>query len=201
MALTLITPPTVEPISLEEAKAHLRVIDSDDDAMIEIYIRAAREYMEGPYGFLGRALVTQTWQLTLDAFPDNEIKIPLPPLQSISNVYYDDADGDETTLSPDDYYVDSASEPGWIVPVAEWPTTLDAINAVRINFVAGYAPDTGQSPTDYTANIPFNIKAALLLMIGNMYEHREENSETSLSRLPMGVDALLRQFKIHLSMQ
>jgi uncharacterized phiE125 gp8 family phage protein len=203
MALTLVTAPIVEPISLEEAKAHLRVDHTDDDAMIEIYIRAAREYVEGPYGFLGRALVTQTWRLTLDEFPDNEIKIPLPPLQSITNLYYDDPDGNEQIVSPTDYFVDTASEPGWIIPIAsaDWPTPIDAINSVRIDFVAGYAPDTGQSPIDYTANIPFNIKAALLLTMANLYEHREENATTSFSSLPMGVDMLLRQFKIHLSMQ
>jgi uncharacterized phiE125 gp8 family phage protein len=94
MALTLITPPTVQPISLVEAKQHLRVVDNDDDDIIQLYIQAATEYVDGPYGFLGRALVTQVWQLTLDSFSAaHEIKIPLPPLQGIISIEYDDPSG------------------------------------------------------------------------------------------------------------
>jgi uncharacterized phiE125 gp8 family phage protein len=202
-AYTLITPPPVEPISLAEAKAHLRVDHTDDDAMIEIYIRAAREYVEGPYGFLGRALVTQTWRLTLDEFPDNEIQILLPPLQSVVNIYYDDSAGNEQTIDSDLYYVDTVSQPGWVVPIASasWPTPLDAINAVRIDFVAGYPVDTGASPPDYTVNIPFNIKAGMLLMIGNMFENRNDNIVgMAATPLPNGAEFLFRPHRIQLPM-
>ena len=121
--------------------------------MIQLYIQAARSYVDAEDGFLGRGLVTQTWLLTLDEFPTDEIKIPMPPLQSIVNIAYDDPGGNSTTVSADDYYVDVAKEPGWIVPITAWPTPLDAINAVRIQFVAGYAPNE-DSPADLTANIP-----------------------------------------------
>ena len=172
--------------------------------MIAVYIRAAREYVEGKYGFLGRALVQQTWLLTIDEFPDDEIKIPLPPLQGVNAVRYDDSAGNEQTVSPDDYYVDTASEPGWVVrnTSASWPTPLDAINAVRVEFIAGYAPDTGSSPVDYTANIPFNIKAAMLLMIADLMDRRNENFETSLAPNTghAGADRLLRRHKIDKSM-
>ena len=201
MALTLITAPAVEPISLAEAKAHLRVSHSNDDTLIEIYIRAIREYLEGPYGFLGRALVTQSWRLTLDEFPDNEIKIPLPPLQSITNIYYDDADGVEQTVNTDDYYVDTVSEPGWVVPVSSWPTPLASINTVRIDFVAGY-PATADSPPDLAGNVPFNIKAGMLLLIGNLMEHREENivGNFAIAALPFGADVMLRRHKFDKSL-
>ena len=200
MALTLITAPTVEPISLSLAKAQLRVSHSNDDDLIEFYIRAAREYCDGPSGFLGRALVTQTWRLTLDEFPDNEIKIPLPPLQSVSSVVYDDSAGNEQTIDQDSYFVDSASEPGWIVPVDTWPTPLESINVVRIDFVAGYAPDNSGSPIDYTANIPANVRQAMMLLIGNWMEHREANITDTINQIPFGVDILLRRHKIDKSM-
>jgi uncharacterized phiE125 gp8 family phage protein len=202
MGLTLITAPTIEPISLTEAKAHLRVTHTDDDTMIGLLIRAARQWIEGPYGFLGRALVQQTWRLTLDEFPaTGDIKIPLPPLRSVVSVLYDDSGGVEQLLPPTSYFVDTASDPGWLVKVtnATWPTTLDAINTVRIDFIAGYAP-TADSPPDLTANIPFNIKAALLLVLGNLYENREATVATTIDTLPLGVDPLLRQFKVHISM-
>jgi uncharacterized phiE125 gp8 family phage protein len=201
MALTLVTAPAVEPISLTEAKAHLRVSHSNDDTLISMYIRAAREYVEGEHGFLGRALVTQTWRLTLDEFPTNEIKIPLPPLQSVVNVYYDDSDGNEQTVDSDLYYVDTASEPGWVVPVAIWPTPLDAINAVRIDFIAGYLPTT-DSPPDLAGNVPFNIKAAMLLMIADWMENREETSSEPVNSniFHSGADRLLRRHKIDKSM-
>jgi len=201
MALQRTIEPTVEPISLEEAKLHLHVTHSDEDSLIAIYIRAAREWTEGPSGFLGRALVTQTWRLTLDSFPTAEIKIPLPPLQSVVGVYYDDPSGVEQTISPDDYYVDNQSEPGWVLPVVSWPTPLNAINAVRVDYVAGYGA-TADSPPSLTGKIPFNIKAAMLLIIGHLHENRAQNIVgQAVGELPMGVDYLLRQYKIHLSMQ
>src|SRR5262245_43660746 len=122
MAIHLITAPTVEPISLEQAKAHLRVDHSDDDAIISTYIKAARYAVDGKDGYLGRALVTQTWELVIDQFPANEIKIPLPPLQTVNSVNYDNSDGFGQLVAADQYYVDNVSEPGWIVPVSSgWP--------------------------------------------------------------------------------
>jgi uncharacterized phiE125 gp8 family phage protein len=201
MALKLITAPTVEPISLTEAKEHLRISHSDEDNIISLYIRAARQYVEGPYGYLGRALVTQTWDLILDEFPDNEIKIPLPPLQAVSSVNYFDATGTELTVSTDDYYVDTASDPGWIVPVDSWPTgVLDAVNSVRIRFVAGY-PVTADSPPSLTGNIPFNIRAGMLLLIGNLFENREENvAGVVVNKLPFGAQMLFRSHRVLLGM-
>jgi len=186
---------------LTEVKRHLNVTTTDKDAMISLYLQAATDYVDGEWGFLGRALVTQTWRLTIDEFPTAEIKIPLPPLQSVTSVKYDDPDGVEQTVASTDYYVDSASEPGWVVPVANvsWPTPLDAVNAVRIEFVAGYDPSS-DSPPDLTANIPFNIKAGILLLTANMFEFRQENVEQAMASLPFGADRLLRRHKIDKSM-
>ncbi len=201
MALRLITAPTVEPISLVEAKAHLRVDHSDDNTLIGAYIQASRSYVDGKDGFLGRALVTQTWELVLDEFPDAEIKIPLPPLQEIVSIKYDDTAGVEQILDPAGYSVDDISEPGWVVPVtAGWPTPIDAINAVRIRFIAGYAPNA-DSPPDLTANVPGSIKAAMLLHIGSFYAHRESIvvGQTAVL-LPWASEQLLRPYRVQLGM-
>lgn len=199
MGLIQISLPTFEPVSLVEAKAHLRVTFSDDDNVITAFIAAARMNVEG---WLGRALVDQTWDLYLDSFPTDTFKgiqIPLPPLLEVISVKYDDGGGVEQTVSPTAYYVDKASQPGWIVPVgvgASWPTPIDAINSVRIRFRAGYI--TNNSPPE---QIPFDIKAGMLLTVGSMYEHRESQVVgTIANKLPFGVEQLLRRHRVLLGM-
>src|SRR5262245_38074134 len=158
--LKLITPPTTWPITLAEAKQHLRVDHDDEDEEIQWAIEGATEYIDGKEGYLGRALMVQTWELTLDAFPIREIKIPLPPLIDVVNVFYDDAGGIATILDPAGYSVDNVSEPGWIVPVGSWPTPFDGINSVRIRYRAGYV-DNSVSPA--VGRLPSDIRSALLL--------------------------------------
>lgn len=197
-ALRLITAPTVQPLTLEETKRHLRVDHSDEDDLISIYIEAATSYVDGEYGFLGRALVEQTWELVIDKFPENEIKIPLPPLQSVVTIEYDDVDGSPQTLSTAEYTVDTALEPGWVVPptLGIWPTVFDGINSVRIRFVAGY-PTTTDSPPDPRGNIPRAIRQAMLLHVGSMYQQREDVViGVSVTRMPFAAESLLRPFRV-----
>lgn len=200
MAIRLITPPAAAPITLTEAKTHLRVDHSADDALISGLILASTGYCEK---FTARAFVTQTWELVLDEFPSNEILIPLPPLQSVTSVKYDDANGFEQTVSSLEYTVDDVSEPGWVVPsTAGWPTALfEGINAVRIRFVAGFAPGT-DSPVDLAANVPQSIKAAILLHIGQLYDQREDIVVgTIVNKVPTGgIEHLLRQYRVALGM-
>ena len=197
-ALVRLVAPTVTPLSLTEVKEHLRVDGTDQDAVIQMYLDAATDYVDGEWGFLGRALVTQTWRLTIDTFPCAEIKIPLPPLQSISSVGYFDSAGDFQTMVEDtDYFVDDQSEPAWITPMTSWPTTLDAINSVRIDFVAGYPADSS-SPPSLTANIPAKAKQAILLLITDWMEHRQNVMTETVNGLPFGTQALLTKLKIDL---
>src|SRR5262245_27078595 len=203
MALRLITAPTVEPISLAEAKEHCNVDHDSDDALLTTYIKAARAIVDGKDGYLGRALVTQTWELVIDAFPTNEIKIPLPPLQSVASVSYFDPEGFGQLLPSNQYYVDTVSEPGWVVPVSSgWPTgVLDAINAVTIQFTAGYLPPTPHSPPNLTVAIPDDIRAAMLLYIGMLYADREMIVVgTNAIPLPNASEILLRRYRVQLGM-
>ncbi len=203
MALTLITAPTVSPISLQQAKDHLRISHSDDDDKVQLCIDAATAYVDGEDGFLGRCLVAQTWQLTIDTFPEAEIKIPLPPLQSIVDIIYDNPDGDATTVASTDYYVDVASEAAWVTPILgfTWPTTLDAINTVRVKFIAGY-PATTDSPPDLAGNVPADIKAGMLLMIGSMFENRQDEFMDNMEKFPFPFAShyLFRKYRIQLGM-
>lgn len=188
MALQRIAAPAAEPVSLAEAKVHLRVIHDAEDASISRMIRAAREHLDGRDGILGRALVTQTWELVMDSFPVGPIQIPLPPLQSITSVKYLDADGQEQTLATSDYVVDVASEPGWIAPVDVWPVTFDTVNAVRIRFVAGYG--------DASA-VPAALAQAILLAVGDLWANRQTGVDRPLTQNP-AFDSLVFPYRVRL---
>jgi uncharacterized phiE125 gp8 family phage protein len=197
MALVRLVAPTTTPLSLTEVKAHLRVDGTDQDSVIQMYLDAATNYADGEWGYLGRALVTQTWRLTIDTFPCAEIKIPLPPLQSITSVSYYDSAGDFQSLVEDtDYFVDDQSEPAWLMPMTSWPATQDAINSVAIEFVAGYAGTS--SPPSLTENIPAAIKQGMLLLITDWMEHRQNVMTETVNGLPFGTKALWTKYTIDL---
>lgn len=196
MVLKLITAPIDEPVSLVDVKAHLRIDHSDDDALLSIYVAAATLHVDGRNGTLQRALMPQTWELTLDEFPCGAIEIPLPPLAEITSVVYDDSDGNEQTIDPANYYVDTVSEPGWVVPIASysWPTPISAANAVRVRFVAGY-----QEVDSVDNGVPKPLIGAILLMVGDMYDNRESVTAQNVNKItiPTAVDLLLNQYRIH----
>lgn len=197
MAIRLITEPAFEPVTLEEAKLHLRVDHTEDDLLISEYIKASRMFVEK---FTARALVAQTWELVIDSFPSSEIQLPLPPLQSVESIKYDDSAGVEQTLGTTQYEVDTVSEPGWVVPVITgWPSgTFNGINAVRIRFVAGYA-SANSPPID---TVPSSLKSAILLQVGNFYANRESQVVgTIVNQLPTGgILHLMRQYRVALGM-
>jgi len=183
MALKLITGPVEEPVTLAEAKAHLRVDITDDDALITSLITAAREYCEG---FQNRAYITQIWKLTLDDFPNMPIKIPKPPLQSVDKIEIKDEDGNITVWDPSNYVVDTDSEPGRVLlaPDGLWPSvTLYPANGIQITFTAGYG--------DASA-VPQRVKQAILLLVAWWYEQRETVVVGSVvNQAPFAVNALL----------
>lgn len=201
MSLKLITAPTAEPITVTEAKAHLRVVGTDDDTLITALIVAARQSAEH---ITGRALMPQTWELALDEFPNvalwslrrvsdgqerMAIKLPKPPFSSITSVSYVDADGVTQTIASSGYQLDSHSEPARLMPAygASWPSTRDQANAVLIRFAAGYAN---------AAAVPQEIKQWMLLRVGMLYENRESVAAgVTLAEVPF-VDRLLDAHKV-----
>jgi uncharacterized phiE125 gp8 family phage protein len=162
--------------------------DTTEDDLLTMFIKAARGYCEK---VARRAFATQNIEAYLDEFPSaNYIELPRPPLQSVTSVKYKDSAGNETTMTVNtDYLVDTDSNIGRIVlPYAGvWPTaTLWTVNPITIEYVAGY----------YASNpIPDELKAAMLLLIGHLYEHREETTEKALQNIPFGVDCFLGLFR------
>lgn len=203
MSLTLVTAPNVDPITESDVWDHLRVnltgspaqpVDKD---YIATLISAATAYLDGRDGILSRCLVTQTWDYTLDEFPIVDfIRLPLAPVQSITSIKYTDADGIEQTLSDTKYRLSADTD--WRPRIdldydAAWPGTRNVLDAVTVRFVAGYA--SGNSPEDASA-VPAAIKAAMKLLIGHWYEHREAvNVGQSVTDVPMTVNALLVPYR------
>lgn len=188
MGLRQTTPPAVEPISLADMKLHLRVDADDDDSLISALISAAREYAEV---FTRRQIITATWMWTFDKFAD-ELIVPRAPLQSVTSVKYIDTAGVQQTLSADVYDVHSADTPGRVTLAyaQSWPDARAQTNAIEIVFVAGYG-DAAGSPR----RIPDSLIAALKLLAGDFYEHREGRTEIRVQDNPT-VDRLLSTFRI-----
>jgi uncharacterized phiE125 gp8 family phage protein len=161
MALIVITPPSVEPVTLAEAKLQCKVDFIDDDTLITALIVAAREQAEHR---TGRALCTQTLEHVLDSFPDG-IELQRPPIAFVVSVKYVDASGVEQTLDPLLYSLDKDSEPGWVVPAygTAWPETRAVPNAVRVRYTAGYG---------VAVAVPQSIKAWMLMAIAALYNQR-----------------------------
>lgn len=178
--------PAVEPVTVAEAKNHLRVDISDDDALIGALITAAREMIEERSR---RALITQTWRRNLDAWPAISLNLPRPPLQSVTSITYTDGDGNTSTVDSSIYSVDTDSQPGRVALAydQQWPTvaTLATLNPIKITYVAGYG--------DAASDVPQRWKQAILLTVGHWYENREATVTGGgiPKELPLAVESLI----------
>jgi len=173
MNLTLVMAPTVEPLSIDEVKTHLRVEYDDENAYLHALINVAREFIDGKDGILGRAINTQTWKLSLTDFK-SDIEIPLPPLQSISSIkYWNNASTPVlTTVATTVYEVITGTFRGKVCLLGDqsWPSDIDANRRfpVEITFVAGYG--------DEASDIPEGLRHAMLFHIAHMFENRRPRS-------------------------
>ena len=193
MRVVVVTPP--EPVvTIEEAKRHLKQ-DSDDDAqLIAAYVAAATAHIDGPDGWLGRSIGVQTLEARADMFRD-AMALPCGPVIDITSIEYLDAAGTVVAVSPQDFEVR-----GWLVGSAfgrRWPSVGGHSEAVRIRYRAGYEPRVveGQDPV---STVPAPIKAAILLMTGDLYRNRDTSSGTAATTIPMSttVENLLSPFRV-----
>ena len=204
MPLQLVTPPTQEPVSLIDAKLHLRVDFDEDDTLIASLISAARQAAET---LTGRQFTTARWKQVLDCFPGpslmgvpagqafslpgHAILLPKCPLQSVVSINYLDMASVLQTMPASTYTVVAACEPARITPVFGqiWPICLPQIGAVSVTFDAGYGD---------ASNVPEGIKCWIKLRVGSLYAHREEVALLNRGRieaLPF-IDGLLDPFKV-----
>ena len=186
----VVVAPTVEPVTLAEVRTHLRIDPSDtsEDALISAQISAARDWAEQ---YTGRTLAAATLEVASDAFPADGSWIELPggPVRSVTSVTYDNSAGSAITLSGWVFDVTGTAPRIVTAYAGTWPAARLYPGSVRVRYVAGYG--------DASNPLPPAIRAALLLLVGDLYAHREDTAPGNVSALPRGADALLAPYRIN----
>ncbi len=184
MPAILISGPAIEPVTLAEAKAHLRIDASDEDMLISSLITAARIHIET---VCSRVLITQSWKIYFDNWPSKScVEIPITPLQGISAVTLYDASDNTSTLDAANWFADTVSTPGRLVrrQGAVWADPARSANGVEITITAGYG--------DSAADVPQNLRQAILLLVAHWFETREPVvMGSSAISVPLTVEALI----------
>lgn len=193
MDFKVITAAEDEPVSLEEARLHLRRGDDEtsEDSKIQTLIGTAREVAEH---YCQRSLVAQTLEMPLNCFPHwrEPILLAHPPVTSIVSIKYTDTMGVEQTLDPA-FYVLSTYGESREVSLAYghwWPITQSIRNAVRVQYLTGYTVDT----------VPRAAKSAILLILAHLFENPQEvvvDTRAAAIQIPMGAERLLDTIKVY----
>ncbi|WP_421724239.1 head-tail connector protein [Bauldia sp.] len=187
MTAALITGPALEPVSLADAKAHLRLDTADDDGLLTAAIVAARVHVEAA---TRRLLIEQAWRLYYDAWPRSVVALPVAPLMSVDKVTVFDAAGAPQVVAPEDYTADVVSVPARLTLATSAPTAVgQAFNGIEIDVTAGYGATS--------VNVPAPLRQAILMLVAHWYEHRgavghDQGGETT----PLGFDALVAPFRL-----
>jgi uncharacterized phiE125 gp8 family phage protein len=189
-SLTRLTQPTVEPVTLAEAKHHCRVDGTADDAYISSLVKTAREWCEA---YCDETLLNTQYKMTLDSFPI-EIEIPRPPMATAGTftavtITYTKENQTTATLSTSEYRVDRDSKPGVARTLynGSWPSHLLDYNAVTVTWWGGRGADGSAVDQRY--------KNAILWLVGYWFERRMAADAASMSEIPFGVKSLLDSVK------
>jgi uncharacterized phiE125 gp8 family phage protein len=189
MNLILLSGPLVEPVSLDEAKAWLRLDSNDEDALLSALIVSARLTLEA---YTRRFYVTQSWRMTLDVWPSATLRrktlsVPLAPMQSVAAIRLYDAEDVAQILDADAYRAPAARERGRIVFREPPAQPGRAADGVEIDIVAGYG--------DAASETPEPLRRAILALVAHWHENRGDDGEAA-SRLPALVAALARPYRL-----
>lgn len=184
MPSILVTPPAQEPISLTEAKAHLRMVHNDEDALIASLITASRRHVEAQTGLV---LIAQEWQILIDEWPlAGTVDLATAPLLSVDEVAIFGEEDDKAVVDPAHYYADLASRPPRLMLRGSrlWPAPARAGNGIGITVTAGFGISGD--------NVPSELRQAILLLVAHWYEHRGNAKPPAL---PLTLGALLAHFR------
>lgn len=189
---SLVTGPTGFAITDAEMEAHARA-NGQPAIQYQPYVYAAQAYTEK---ITNRKLITQTWKVFLDDWPcGDRMRMPFGQLQSITHVKYTDTAGVQTTFSTDAWEISTSRDPGVLALSYgySWPsTTLRVLDPIEIQFVCGWTT---------AADVPYDLRAAILLMAGHLYAHREsvivgDSAAVESKMLEQGFDALVANWRI-----
>ena len=184
MSGVLLNAPAIEPVSLAEAKAFLRIEHDDDDDVIAALIAGARIYIEAQ---TRRALITQSWRLTRDAWPQTgRIAVRPAPLQSIEAARVHDGGGEPIELDVEGFFVDAAGSElvfaPWLMP--------------QPGRAAGIELDVTLGFGDAAVDVPEPLRQAIRLLVGHWYENRGLVAAGPAPLLPMTVPAMLAPYRM-----
>lgn len=188
MTAALITGPALEPVSLAEAKAHLRIDESAEDAYLTAAIVSARVHVEA---LTRRLLIEQEWRVYLDAWPRKRIVTLTPaPLISVDTVTVYDADGEPVVVDPESYVADTAACPGRLIVLSPVPAAVGrAVNGIEIDLTAGYGPSS--------VSVPGPLRQAIMMLVAHWYEHRGAVGHDLAGEVPPhGFHALIAPYRI-----
>lgn len=185
MTLIRTVEPSAEPVTLAEAKAHLRLDHSSEDELLSGLIRAAREEVERAAGL---ALIEQSWRLVLEKWPRNgTVAVPIHPVRDILSVTAYGPEGEVSLVNPSSYQADTVSRPARI-GFREAPPALRTMNGIEIDFTAGF----GEAGTD----VPDLLRRAMLLLVAHWYEFRTAfGPKDQPVGYPAGYDRLIAPFR------
>ena len=204
-AIRRVVEPAALPLSLNEAKAHLRLDRPEEEALVAAMIRAATDLVEE---HLGRALISQTWILSLDRWPARRVAhnvaggpisavwepathvaLPRAPVQSVDSVTVFADDDTSTVFSPANYFLDTASEPARLTlrRGAGAPVPTRAAGGIEVRFVAGYG--------DTQSDVPVALVEGIKRLVTYLFEHRD-NAEPGAGSMPANVQALFAPYRM-----
>jgi len=183
MAWKVTTAPVNEPWTLAEVKSYLKIDDSNEDTMLSILIKGARMMAES---YLNQGLITQTITEKLDRLGDPTIYLSVSPVLAVSSFQYANSENTTATFAATDYVVDTFSKPARLNLGygKTWPTLYGNINDVTITYTVGYGTESSA--------VPFQIRQAILLMVADTYENRQDY----VKRLPTASQYLLDQYRV-----
>jgi uncharacterized phiE125 gp8 family phage protein len=185
MAHILVTPPSVEPLLLGEAKAHLRVTHADDDDFINRLIVAARRQVEMRTGL---RLIQQVWRVTYDRWTeDGTLRLPVGPVLGVNSFRVIGADDVSVTIDPAHYTLDEVSVPARLAlrPGRAVPSPGRRFNGIELTVTVGFGAAA--------SSVPQELKQAMLLMVGSWFAHRGEGGEETLSLVAQDI---MRSFRV-----
>lgn len=167
--------PANMPVSLTEAKAHLRVDHDDQDDLMTAQIKAATAWFDGYSGILGRALITQTWRQDFAGFA-HRLPLPVSPVIAIASVSYYDADNVQQSLDAGVYDLFAAARGTYLTLRSGhvWPATFRRTDAVSITFSAGYGAAT---------DVPEPIRQAILLIVQRLFDGADTEIDVAVDRV------------------
>ncbi len=185
MTVALVTPPALEPLTLQEVKNHLRIDHEHEDNLLADTLKAARQFVEFSSH---QKCISQTWRQYESRASDScAVTLQVGPVISIASVTAFDAEGTPTVLSPETYGLFRGEDPS-VLQFSNLMAQSTASNGFEIDIVAGFG--------DLGIDVPDTLKRAILLLVAHWYEFRGAVSpQDQPVSLPAGFETLISQFK------